>query len=365
MLSNVEALSHRVAQGSVEDGADGRTSVGLKWPYAEDCVVALAQGVVDVCWEVVNASSMSHPCPPGEVQRESTGALVHAAKHQELRAKVVTVCERYAPGSFPTPDGLLSFLSSLADGSASLAPPNLRMAPTTAARTVPTTEAGLLDTSPGGRGWDVGAFSEAGTVQDSRAALSRTVDQYNARAPAMGGSLSSEEYYTLRRSAIEKPGAAFLADRVEAARVWAPQRGSVTRTGIREGDVILVGPLKRLCRVREAVPLDGGVEIYATDRYGGRVYIPANSPLAEHAWTPAAAADRSLTRGKIDGGTRTLPVVSATSSRHLPRGHKYAPLAGFTSHILVDALERGRTSRHTPGGSHRKDLHACGKGGGG
>ena len=42
--------------------------------------------------------------------------------------------------------------------------------------------------------------------------------------------------------------------------------GSVTPTGVREGDVILVGPLKRLARVREAVPLDGGVEIYATDR---------------------------------------------------------------------------------------------------
>jgi hypothetical protein len=26
-------------------------------------------------------------------------------------------------------------------------------------------------------------------------------------------------------------------------------------------------------------------------RYGARVYIPANSPLAQHAWTPAAAAD--------------------------------------------------------------------------
>jgi len=107
---------------------------------------------------------------------------------------------------------------------------------------------------------------------------------------AAGGSLSSEEYFTLRRGTLEKPGAAFLADRVEAARLWAPQRGSVTPTGVREGDVILVGPLKRLARVREAVPLDGGVEIYATDRYGVRVYIPANSPLAEHRWTPAAAA---------------------------------------------------------------------------
>ena len=149
MLSNVEALSRRVAQGSVQDGAEGRTSVAQKWPYAADCVVALAQGVVDVCWEV---------------QRASAGALVHAAKHQMLRAKVVTVCERYAPGSFPTPDGLLTFLASLADDAVAL----------------PRPESGPTE------GWDVGASTAGGTVQESRAAVSRTLDQYNARAPAMG-----------------------------------------------------------------------------------------------------------------------------------------------------------------------------------
>jgi hypothetical protein len=156
------------------------------------------------------------------------------------------------------------------------------------------------------------------------------------------------------------------AEALEATRNWIPD------IPIQPKDMILVGPQRRLVQVSDTVALQGGLEIYGTDRHGNRVYIPANSSLPDHQFVHLAARERlggtweGQDANKGNGQTsliapRTLPVISTVAARQMPRGHKYNTVAAFTGGgVFVHPLNRShrsfvaaseslyRSSRHSP-----------------
>ena len=80
----------------------------------------------------------------------------------------------------------------------------------------------------------------------------------------------------------------------DMTRDWIPD------IPLRIMDVILVGPQRRVVQVSDLVPLQGGLEIYGSDRHGNRVYIPANSSLPDHQYILAAGQrDTSIDDGKV------------------------------------------------------------------
>jgi len=74
---------------------------------------------------------------------------------------------------------------------------------------------------------------------------------------------------------------------------------------------ILVGPQRRVVQVSDLVPLQGGLEIYGSDRQGNHVYIPANSSLPDHEYVIASGQRQEEQRIKQSSLKRY--VVSATS----------------------------------------------------
>jgi len=90
-----------------------------------------------------------------------------------------------------------------------------------------------------------------------------------------------QETFTVQKGILDTSGIA-PTDTKDLTRDWIPD------ISLRIMDVILVGPQRRVVQVSDLVPLQGGLEIYGSDRHGNHVYIPANSSLPDHQYVLAA-----------------------------------------------------------------------------
>jgi|NorSeaMetagenome_1021524.scaffolds.fasta_scaffold124910_2 hypothetical protein len=103
-----------------------------------------------------------------------------------------------------------------------------------------------------------------------------------------------QETFTVQKGMLDTSGIAQRTDTEDVTRDWIPD------IPLRIMDVILMGPQRRLVQVSDLVPLQGGLEIYGSDRHGNRVYIPANSSLPDHQYVLAVGQRAtSIDDGKV------------------------------------------------------------------